>query len=325
MGMKASKVHYRGTPFTATLGDGEDAKEITPTVCDLPGNSYGLALEINGEVSLFLGGGDSADLVTGWRTGEILSRLTCIDLSMLMFAHHAAQRGSEKEEGGPATWVKEVIGEERYAQIMQLPVPDEIIQAILDGQSGDVKPGLDPITGEVRARTVVWWPEFNAAGIKHPDQEDADARAAAQFLTECRELLDDYARVVGEPPQSLRMECARAALVRFLESGASSPRDVLVAAAGTIGALGKTLEAYPLLPAMGDMGILLLKRKVDAAVLQSAKWVHQRNKRKVLGFLSVPTASVEEWGETLLSHCYAIGMPKIPDPLNPEPEQEPEN
>lgn len=114
------------------------------------------------------------NLIVAWRGTEVLRRLDTIEHGTLCAAYYTGVR--EPHESSMKRYVEPTIakiGKEAYKTIMSMPVPEEIVRAILDNQRQDFKPNLYPITDEVRAGTIQWRQEFADAGVKHPDAIDA--------------------------------------------------------------------------------------------------------------------------------------------------------
>ena len=166
--MATTLIPFRNTPFTAFVPALNKTVELTPVVYDAPERCGLAVVSPDGEAwqrsQMF-----SHDLVACWRATEIIRHLNVVKNDTLHDVYAAALRNPYPGFEEAAASVIAEIGSEIYDEIMALPVPEEIIQIILDGQDDDWPPSLWSIECEVWAGTIKWRQEFTKLGIKRPD------------------------------------------------------------------------------------------------------------------------------------------------------------
>ncbi|MFY9492866.1 MAG: hypothetical protein WAP55_00020 [Minisyncoccia bacterium] len=180
------------------------------------------------------------NLIAAWRGTEVLRRLKVIEHGTLCAAYYTGVRHPHKshmESHVEPTIAK--IGRAVYDKIMAMPVPEEIVRAILDNQKGDLAPDLYPITDEVRAGTIQWRQEFADAGIKHPDEIDTKKRAQEETVARFERLLASYASSRSLSRQCMGMDYVEGTLLTLIDKGAGQIHSdcMLVALAGVVSEL----------------------------------------------------------------------------------------
>ena len=281
------EVRFADWPFRAYVADADSAvKRYIPVVFDGINNCG---------VGLFWPSGDSLDgiiwglftprdLITAWRATEVLSRLDSIENGTLCAAYYTGKRNphaSDKESYVDPMIAK--IGEGRYDEIMQKPIPEAIVRAILDGQGKDFAPDTYPITDEVRAGTIEWRQEFADAGIEHPDSVDARERRHGAAIKEFESLLSPYAEHLGLPRKCFGMYAVERALATLVDKGAdrSHPDYVVVALAGVAGELGSSVFSMFLAPMARSEYQEYMEERTEEAIASSAQWLSEESRRPV--------------------------------------------
>ncbi len=278
-----SEIFHRGTSITLVGEEGDPAQELTPVVCYAEGLGYGFGLAIGDELGIFQRAGDPCDLIAVWRRGEILASATDPSMDLLLCAVNAAERHPDGGDVEAIELVKIMIGDEAYATVMEQHVPHALIQALLDGQSREDSPDLYTITKEVRAGTVAWWPQFNAAGVKHPDLEDVERREADAILMQYEEELISYAKALDVSLKSEFWNFVKAALVKMVRADTGQSKVVVVALAGVIAKFTILYEvARATSPDEEDMR-RQLAREVREGIQEAARWLQQVTAWRILG------------------------------------------
>jgi len=170
--MATTLIPFRNTPFTTFVPVLNEAVELTPVVYDAP-DACGLAVLFPHGTMWQRGPMHPRDLVAGWRATEIIRHFKVVNKDDLYDVYAAARRNPDLGFEEAAASVIAEIGRETYDEIMALPVPEEIIQIILDGQDDDWPPSPSSIEQEVRAGTIKWRQGFTKLGIKRPDSPTA--------------------------------------------------------------------------------------------------------------------------------------------------------
>lgn len=178
---------FRNKPFMATVIErGNGLTVCTPVVYnDL--SSCGVGLFFSNGRKEICGTSKPRDLIAAWRATEILSRINIIKSKTLSDALKAGIRSPTEHNPDFVRSCHRVITKVSplvYNEIMKIPVPDQIVKAILDNQHGNprCRPDLGPITDEVRAETLAWRKEFAAAGVEHP--HNVNLRRTRETATE---------------------------------------------------------------------------------------------------------------------------------------------
>ncbi|MDE1875169.1 MAG: hypothetical protein KGI79_00845 [Patescibacteria group bacterium] len=219
------------------------------------------------------------NLIAAWRGTEVLRLLDVIEHGTLHDAYHAGLRNPhESDLEQTVKPMIEKIGKKEHDRIMSAPVPGAIIRAILDNQNDEFKPDLYPITDEVRAGTIQWRKEFADAGIKHPNEIDAHAKAQEEIIAKFEKLLGSYATSAGLSRQCLGMNHVEGALLTIVDKGAGKthPDHVLVALAGAVGSLATAEFAMfmmPFGPRSKEEALSSMARQKDEALTKAAHWL----------------------------------------------------
>lgn len=280
--MNDHKIHFRNKTFTAqVIGCGEKPIKCTPVVYEDPGHCGVSLLYENGTGQIW-GPMCPRNLIAAWRGTEVLRHLKEIDSGTLCGAYHTGLRKpheSDLEKYVEPTVAK--IGRPTYDAIMSLPVPEQIIQAILDNQGEEFAPDLWPVTDEVRAGTIEWREEFVRAGIKHPKEVDDAKRAQDEIIARFEKLLQHYASTTHLPRQCLGMGHMESALLTLVTKKAdkSHSSEILVAVAAAASELA-TMEFACMLMPMGPSNQEEYDRRMEEtkkqAIRKSADWLVSR-------------------------------------------------
>ena len=263
------EIIYLGTPFMAIV-DGNGGKD---TVC-IPAvyNSIdhcGVVISYENQVDV-CGPIVPRKVVESWRATELLRLMSRIENKTLCYTFKAAYRKPEELE--PVDYVISTIGKDAYDQVMMMPVPDEVIQAIIDLQcDGAFAPEIDTITEEIRAGTVKWRPEFASFGIERPEEADAREKLIDETAERFEELLQSYASFISHSRGSLRMQNIEVVLASLAahEVDKECGDDLALALAGAVGSMlkgypRKLIALYQPLPG---------KRDVSEAIRKSSEWL----------------------------------------------------
>lgn len=315
MGRK-DKVHFRNKPFWAVVdGEGDTPIKCTPVVYDrIDTCGVGILFEDgNGQVwGLF----SPRDLIAAWRGTEVLHRLDVIEHATLAGAYYTGLRDPNKSDMD--SHVKPTIakiGRKAYNEIMAMPVPEEIIRAILDNQGDDIAPDLDPIIDEVRAGTIEWRQGFADAGVKHPNEIDAKRRAQAETVAKFEKLLLSYAKSRNMSREGIGMGYVESSLLDLVEMGKyeTYSNEVVVALAGVLGELAASELTMALLP----FGISdnQYDKTYDEAIAHSAKWLASNSRgQRLLLFRRRRTESFTyDSAEALLRRLHEELFPQKPE------------
>jgi hypothetical protein len=288
--MSKGKIHFENEPFMARVaGKGDNPIQCTPVVYDEMSNC-GIGVFYEDGQGQVWGMVTPRNLIATWRGTEVLRRLDTIEHGTLCAAYYTGVRDpheSDMKSHVEPTIAK--IGRGVYNAIMAMPVPDQIVRAILDNQEDDFAPALYPITDEVRAGTIQWRQEFADAGIKHPDEIDAKKRAQEETVAKFERLLASYARSRSLSRQCMGMNYVEGALLTLVDKGANQthPDHVLVALAGVVSELAISEFSMTMLPfgprSREEYEIQMDKTK-EKAVDRSASWLASNSGRLRFAF-----------------------------------------
>lgn len=272
-------IHFKNEPFMALVPEqGDQPIKCTPVVYDA---------EYNCGVGIFYENGKGQtwglvcprNLIAAWRGTEVLRLLKVIEHGTLHDAYHVGLRNpNESDFERVIKPTIELIGKETHDRIMSMPVPETIIRAILDNQGDESKPDLYPITEEVRAGTIEWRQEFTDAGIRHPNEIDAEKKAQEDIIAKHEELLASYASAANLPRDCMGMGNVEGALLTIVEKGADKvhPAHVVVALAATVGSLATAelaMSMFPVGPRTVDEADRFMDEQKDQALTNTANWL----------------------------------------------------
>lgn len=288
--MSKGKIHFQNEPFMARVADkGGELIKCTPVVYDEMSNC-GVGVFYEDGKGQVWGMVTPRNLVAAWRGTEVLRRLDTIEHGTLAAAYYTGVR--DPHESDMKSYVEPTIakiGRATYNEIMAMPVPEQIIRAILDNQKDDFAPALYPITDEVRAGTIQWRQEFADAGIKHPDEIDAKKRAQEETVAKFERLLASYAGSRNLSRQCMGMDYVEDALLTLVDKGANQthPDHVLVALAGVVGELAISefsMTMLPFGPCSHEEYNAQMDKTKERAFDHSASWLASNSGRSRLAF-----------------------------------------
>lgn len=239
------KIRFRNKPFMARVfSDGDGPVSCTPVVYD-EFRCCGVGIFINGDRGHIWGPVVPRDLIAAWRGTEVLRRLNTISQRTLCAAYYSGVRNPN--ESDLLYYVKPtiaIIGREAYDEIMSMPVPEQIVRAILDNQKDDFPPSLFPITDEILAGTIRWRQEFADNRIIHPYEINPWEGAKKETIAGFEMLLDSYARSHDVPRRCMEMWDVERALLALVDKNANMIHhdSVLVALAGVVGSVASENE-----------------------------------------------------------------------------------
>jgi hypothetical protein len=226
--MSESKIHHQSLPFTAYVQEQDRTLEVAPFAYE-DFASCGLGVRYpNGKVQTW-GVLSPRNLIASWRATEILRFLSRIEYGTLAAAYAAALREPSLDDQKTRKTIITQIGWETYAHIMSMPVPEEIIQAIIDSQDNDWPLDTWPIAQEVRAGTIEWRQDF--ADI------DAKTNCHEVIVANFEKLLSSYASFCGLPRHCVDMGYVESALITIVDKAVPEPDAVVVGLAGLVGEL----------------------------------------------------------------------------------------
>lgn len=283
--MREAQIHFKNESFMArVVGKGDEPIKCTPVVYDEPFNC-GLGIFYEDGKGEVWGMVSPRNLIAAWRGTEVLRRLDIIEIGTHCAAYYTGVR--DPLESDMKSYVEPTIakiGRAAYDEIMSMPVPEEIVTAILLNQKDEFAPALYPITDEVRAGTIQWRHDFAAFDIKHPDDVDAEKRAQKETIAKFERLLTSYARSRSLDRQCYGMWYVEGALLTLVNKGANQthPDHVLIALAGVVCELAVSQFAMSFMPfgpsSKEEYDAQTDKRKGEA-IGHSANWLASNTSR----------------------------------------------
>ncbi len=270
-------IPFKNQPFTARVWDlGNGSIVCTPVIINSESHCGIGVFNESGNGTVW-GPVIPRNLITAWRGTEVLRHLDTIGFGTLCNAYYTGGRNPrESDKKQYIDPIIEKIGQTVYDGIMILLVPEEIIRAILDNQSGQLKPNICEITDEVRAGTIKWRQEFVDAGIEHPHVVDTRRRAQNETIAKFEDLLISYGESCNLPRECLGMSSIEGALLKIVAWATKMdfPDYVIIALAGVVGDVATSDFAMNLAssvfdaPRGGESDTAL-----NNAINQSAKWL----------------------------------------------------
>jgi hypothetical protein len=270
------KIHFKNEPFMAIVqGKGEKPITCIPVVYDHPFN-FGLGIVFENGDGQIWGLVSPRNMITAWRGTEVLRLLNKIEFGTLSAAYYSGERNLNDSDRKRVKQVIDIIGKKAYDKIMSMPIPEKIIEAMIECQSDEFKPDLYPITDEVRVGTIKWREEFFELGIKHPFDVDAEDEKNARTIKKFSRLLNSYATSKKLPKECLGMNYVKGALLTILEKKGSEkyPDYTLIALAGVIGDLAVSDFATMILPSGASISKYEMDKRKEESIVKSAKWMH---------------------------------------------------
>jgi len=312
--LKGKEIVFVNEPFMAVVEkEGEQPIKCYPVVYDVPFNcGVGVFYEI-GDGSRW-GMMSPRDLITAWRATEILQHITHIKNGTLCSAYYAGQRNVHISNQHRVDEIISIIGKEKYYQIMAMPVPEEIIQAIIDRQKADIPPNVDSITDELRVGTVQWRPEFVDLEVERPEEVDRRNEMFKNTIARYEKLLSSYAKYVSLPRKCNGMYNVESALVTLIEKkmDQSYLDDVVVALAGVVGHLFCYEERSILMPfcqssSQKEYNDRFESEKISA-ICKSAAWIIKLRSPWIF-FRQKKDSLTEETARNLLEELFVEFFP----------------
>lgn len=295
------KIYFKNEPFMAVVeGRGDNPVKCTPIVYDgrdpssAFGNECGAGIIFEDGKKYSWGLWQPRDLITAWRATEVLRRLNVIKKHDFCAAYYTGRRrvsNNDREKYVEPIIAK--IGRQAHREIMSMPIPDEIIRAILDNQGQDFSPSGWPITDEIAAGTIKWQEAFSRVGIKHPDEVKAEEWANKKTIARFKRLIDSYTNsriqtcFAGLPfPEGDLLELVKK------DAGKIHSDSLLVALAGAKSGLFLSDSAQWLVSlAVGKPRFFSRRHSHSAAVSELNKMVEQSLSRLLEEFFPAVKAS----------------------------------
>lgn len=238
--LQNEEIPYVGEPFMAIIAEKDGLKNKTPTRCwPIVYDSLtccGVGLICQSGKSRAYGLMVPRNLIASWRAVKIMERMTRIKNHTLCSAYHAALRNPIHVKDRET--IVEGIGKTPYEQIMEMPVPKEIIQAILDCQGEPIRAAsLKPLAEEVRLGKIAWQPEFKKFGIETIAQSEIRENMIEQVKKDYRDLFESFTFFSGAHPKSPWMEKTEQVLASLEVFGVTGQhsKDINLAFAAAVG------------------------------------------------------------------------------------------
>ncbi|MCK9578199.1 hypothetical protein M0R01_01740 [bacterium] len=272
-------IAFINKPFVAVVEDkGEKPIECYPVIYNAP-FTCGIGIFYEDGDGKVWGLTAPRDLIASWRATEIIQHITHIKDDTLCHAYYAGKRNVHVTEQYMVDEIIATIGKEKHDQIMNMAIPEVIIQIIIDGQDTKISPSLKQINDELRAGTIVWKPEFSNLGIEQPEEGDEQKKFFQDTVAQYEVLLASYAKHVSLPRKSIYMEIIEATLVDLIERNIkqSYADDVIVALAGVVGSLKNFEVTTMLIPSYCTISLSDYKYQFEvekySAIKKSAEWI----------------------------------------------------
>lgn len=213
-------IRFKGERFESFANNRNDGK---PTICTPvifnDGIHCGVGIIANNEI-LRYGLFAPCDYIASWRAGEILRRLKLVGQDTLCGAYYAGNRSlvNSIDEEQDTKLVIEGIGKEQYHQVMSLPIPEEVVQVLVnDLRHQALKPDLYPLTEEVEAGTLPWREEFSAIGVLRPEERRAKITRYNAVVNETNKDLYSLVTTIGIDQMYMGIHDIRNTLVKLFD------------------------------------------------------------------------------------------------------------
>lgn len=239
----------------------------------------------------------SYDLPREWRDWQLAKRMGC-DIQQIRNATNREVRDYERE------FIEEryvqVVGENAFQEIMNMPTPMEIVRLILVSQRTNFPLPLMTITNEVKAGTVDYLDCFESFGVKRPSEIDEATQERKLIIEQYDKLLDSFSEHICDPREGIIMISAENILLELVKENFTKiinvDSDVIcVAAAGTIANINVIINSLSAVSPQSKKsnGIFASESEraiSDRAIEQASIWaydnlgpIHLRIIRKIKG------------------------------------------
>lgn len=251
---------YEGKKARACLPNGE-TKEYTP--CVFRGDSCFLAISAFGNDKETKVAVVSSRLILAYRVTEVLSALEIIGAEIMpylacLIAGNVFQQFKGRE-----------VDEEKYRKIMAMPIPPEIIAAIV--KEGNLLE-VEELDFEVSCGNIPWRPEFEKLGIEDP------VKVAERLKEEKLLILERLKKPFEEYQAALHLKDP--ALINSINEkmveiarAAKLPDEVIIVAAGV-----DRFFAYSIEGEIFPLGIATLFSQMEQIqfLQESADWLQEK-------------------------------------------------
>ncbi len=225
-------------PFRAAIEGKAEPVECQAYIFD-GRNSSGLEIHFNG--GIIVANITNGDPIYAWRVAEAFP---CIEgviskemVPRIMLAVNRMFCDNASARDIP-------ISSKAYREIMQKPVPDEIVEAIIRKEEGNLVPGLDSLQREVKEGTVAWQERFALCGINYPIRSEKRIKEDAAIIARLRPILRPYEEFLGIKDMTLENLIEKNSLV-VVRVTKGYPDEVIVAAVGAMCAAGYYYQCAP--------------------------------------------------------------------------------
>lgn len=163
------KIIFQNTETTLKIGSDDSQVTVIPIVLT-DGQSTGVGILFpDGQASwwnLLI----SCNIIAYWRATEMIKIVSKIENDTFCCMYYAANRGIHYSDKQKRKKIVGIVGKKAYEKVMNLPIPEEIIQYILNNYNKESfnSPDLWPILKEYNAGTLEWREEFTKCGLSKP-------------------------------------------------------------------------------------------------------------------------------------------------------------
>ena len=250
------------------------------------------------------------DIIGFWRATRIIEELPRIENSTLSHSYEASRRKPHPSDQEKIDGIVQQIGQDTYDRILREPIPEPIVEQILDLAGKDKALGLWAITDEVEAGTLEWRDEFAQIGAKHPDEVKKSKEESDALIARYEDHLKSYAKRKGLPRDCMGMWKVESALVTAIGLGIEEQygEDVTFGAAVVIGDAYDRQFAEWLFP-IGRRSMskeeyqARFDSETQAKIVETARWLPQEFSTRGgirHGFKQIPLRTEREYRKLLV-------------------------
>jgi len=313
--LQKGEIVFVNEPFMAVIeGKEEQPIKCYPVVYDKPYNcGVGIFYEIGG--GSVWGMISPRNFITAWRATEILRHITYIKNGTLCYAYYAGQRNVHISDQYRVDEIIAIIGKEKHDQIMAMPIPEEIIQAIIERQKTKIPPDIGLITDELRAGTISWRPEFVDLKVERSEEVDRKKEMFESTVAKYEKLLCSYAKHTSLPRKCNGMYNVESALVTLVDKKMNQdyPDDVTTALAGVVGQLFCFEETTMLMsfcqPSSQEEYDRRFMAEKNSAIRKTAAWIVKARSKSWIFFWQKKDSLTEKAARELLEKLFIEFFP----------------
>lgn len=269
------------------------------------------------EDNRFWGMKKNQDLIVSWRATKIIEELPTMSNYDLSASYAAAIRNTPVFDRKLAERIVATIGAGTYEEIMNIPIPPEILSLIyrLDKEGRGLN--FQTLTEEVEAGNLEWTNDLAGIGVIHPDKLREKEKAYGVVLARYKVFLTDYYAKNKLRPESFATQIIENSIIQAVEKGLEKKYgpDIVVGIAvirSHLAAASYIMDSEW----FGKKDQDIWNKEIEASITEAIEWLQVTFKKPLWKVLRQPVRSQIEYTSILTELQKRFDDLPVTNPLN---------